>query len=860
MRKLLLVDSMGLLYRGHYALSARPLTAPDGFVTSGLSHLASEVLNLSGRLLPDYAAIVFDSPEKSFRAGIYEAYKANRPVPPDDLIAQMVMAPDLMEALGFRILRTPGFEADDLIASAAMQAADEGIRVTILTADKDLLQLASELISISQPGRPGKPGCTVGPAEVPRLLGVAPGQVVDYLALAGDSSDNVPGAKGIGPKTAQALLAKFSTLDAIYGAIDTVTPASVREKLLASRDRVMLSRDLVTLRLDSIPGLDVESLVIRPPDREKALSMLERLGLRRILGKISPAPRQAGIRSGTIQAPAADSRIPASAGASILALEPLGVRGEGPDARCEGFASSGGLVFSASEPGGLDDLRKLLERSPGICSSDAKLVLHLLRDIGVEHSVVAGDPVLADYVLSSGNPGRSLDHLCRDILGISVPPSADPLQASAASRAAACSKVCEVLEERLLADARLKGIYMDLEIPLIPVLASMEQRGMGLDREFLAVLREEFLQELRSLEDRAAGLAGGVVNLNSPARVSEVLFGRLGLPRIRKTGAGADSSGISVLMALSGMHPFVDLVIEHRELAKLLSTYLDKLPDFVSPRTGLIHTRFNQAVTATGRLSSSKPNLQNIPIRTERGRRIRRCFVPGRPGHVIVSADYSQIELRILAHMAGEGALREAYGNGEDIHSTTAVAIFGDASPEHRRKAKEVNFSIVYGISPHGLGRRLGVRREEAASMINRYFATYPEVDSFFRRCVDEAAASGETRTLLGRRRLFPDLAAARGNLRKGMERMVVNTTVQGSGADIVKLAMLAVHRRLAVEMPGAGLALQVHDELVVTVPRSLAEGARAILMEEMGRAFPLEVPLTADAGIGGNWLDAGAH
>jgi DNA polymerase-1 len=850
---------MGLLYRGHDALSSRPLTAPDGFVTSGLSHLVTEVLSLVEKLHPEYAAVVFDSPEKSFRAAIYDAYKANRPVPPDDLAAQMAVAPDLLESLGFPILRTPGFEADDLIASAAVQAADAGIGVTILTADKDLLQLVSGSISVFQPGRPGRPGSLVGPADVPGILGVGPDQVIDYLALAGDSSDNVPGAKGIGPKTAAALLARFSTLDAIYSSLDSVTPDGVRKKLEASREAVMLSRDLVTLRLDSVPSLKLVQLALRPPDREKASRMLERLGMRKILSKLLTAPAEEA-RAGAPEALCAQAGTPSEGPAGARAVEPFGLRGDGPDATCDGFSTSDGQEYPRSDGGGFGELGEAIGGAPGICSSDPKLLLHLLRRAGVALPRISCDPVLADYVLSSGSPGRNLESLSLDLLGTQLLPAGDPSPAAASNRAKACSRICGILEERIAADTCLQRIYRELELPLAGVLASMEARGMGLDREFLSILREEYARDLASLQEAAARSVGMEVNLNSPARVAEILFVKLGLPRGRKTGSGADSSGITVLQELSGRHPFVDMVIEHRELAKLLSTYVERLPDFVSGRTGLIHTRFNQAVTATGRLSSSNPNLQNIPIRTDRGRRIRRCFVPGRPGSVIVSADYSQIELRVLAHMAGEGALRLAYRNGEDIHSTTAQAVFGDASPEHRRKAKEVNFSIVYGISPHGLSQRLGVRHDEAAAIINRYFAKYPEVDAFFRRSVDDAAATGETRTLLGRRRLFPDLSTAKGNLRKGMERMVVNTTVQGSGADIVKLAMLAVSRRLSTELPEAGLALQVHDELVVTAPEHSAPQVRTILEEEMEKAFPLEVPLKADSGIGGNWLDAAAH
>ena len=855
MSMLLLVDSMGLLYRGHFALATRPLRAPDGLVTSGVSHLVSEVMSFRERFSPSHAAVVFDSPEPGFRSGLYGDYKANRPPAPDDLVAQIVASPPLLESLGFATLQAPGFEADDLIASAAVQAAEAGVQVTILSSDKDLLQLVGPLVSVYRPGVPGRPGNMAGPEEVLDILGVAPEQVVDFLSLAGDSSDNVPGARGIGPRTASSLLGEFGSLDEVYRSLDRVRPDAVRRKLEHSRDAVMLSRDLVTLRIDSIPSIDLESLSIRAVDRSKALPLLERLGMRRVMERLPAAPP-------AVEGPGGMSGSGPGAGAEgvntgPMCLEAFGVESEGPEAVCDGLASSDGSVFHMGRPDEREALRRFLGESGGLRSPDAKEMLHLMRGMDME-PVVAGDPSIADYLLSSGNSARSLERLAEDLLGESLPPASGPSEADAVRRASTCSRLLRVLAGSLEADERLGRLYGDLEIPLVPVLCSMEDRGMGLDMEFLGRLSEEFRGDLHALERKAAEIAGVEVNLNSPARVSEILFGKLGLPKVRKTGTGGDSSGMTVLQALSGMHPFVGVVIEHRELAKLLSTYVDRLPDFISRRTGLIHTRFNQTVTATGRLSSSNPNLQNIPIRTERGRRIRRCFLPGRPGHLIISADYSQIELRVLAHFAGEGTLREAYRRGEDIHSRTAEAVFGDSSPEHRRKSKEVNFSIVYGISPHGLSQRLGVGRDEAAAIINRYFAEYPEVDEFFRRCVRDAEASGETRTLLGRRRAFPDLAAARGSLRKGMERMVVNTTIQGSGADIVKLAMLAVARRLTREIPEAGLALQVHDELVVTAPAGSAGQVRTLLEKEMAGAVELAVPLGVESGVGGNWLAAG--
>jgi len=384
------------------------------------------------------------------------------------------------------------------------------------------------------------------------------------------------------------------------------------------------------------------------------------------------------------------------------------------------------------------------------------------------------------------------------------------------------------------------------------------RRGVGLDTTALSVTGAELRERLSELSSLGNEQAGRPVNLASPGQVSSVLFNEMSLQSARKTPKGGLSSSMGVLLSLEGSHPFVGTVIEFRELSKLLNTYVESLPRFINPETGLLHTSFNQAVTSTGRLSSADPNLQNIPIRSARGKRVRRCFIPAGRGNIFISADYSQIELRVLAHLAGEGALREAYRNGRDIHAATALAVFGDVTPETRRKAKEVNFSIIYGISPYGLAGRLGVSRGEAAGIINRYFETYPEVDGFYRNTVDRAEQDGETRTILGRRRRFPELTGARGQNRKHIERMVVNTTVQGSAADIVKLAMLGVHRRLSTVLPGVHLVLSVHDELLVECPPELADAGVKVLREEMEGAFHLEVPLSVETGRGGDWLAAG--
>lgn len=858
--KLLLVDSMGVLYRGHFAMISSPLRAPDGTVTSGLAHMLNEIQSLIVKHSPEFAAAAFDHPGPGFRNAIYEEYKANRPPMPDDLAPQARAAPVLLEAMGIPVLRREGFEADDLIASATAAARSRGIEVLILSSDKDLLQLVDDGVTVFQPGRPGRTAVRIGPAEVRSVIEVEARQVADLLALAGDSSDNIPGARGIGPKTAAKLLAEYGSLEEVYASIESISPPSLRRRLEEGRDAVMLSRRLVELRSDALPGLDMESLRPSGPD-PSAIPMLEKLGLRKAVERLT------AIRTAAPPVPSTDSS-PSGAGlpedledvSGIVAVEPVRPPSDintAPGGFAVAWAPGRSVILDVSDPRDSAALRGLADRA-GLASTDLKPVLHGFASCGIEWRRQEHDLSLLDYVLSPG-PAEPAPE---EVDGAHVAPRAAPavraLPRDPGERALAALSGCLDSSKALEGDPRLLSLYRDVELPLARILVCMERRGVALDMEALGALRREFAEALSEIEERAGELVGTRVNLNSPSKVSAILFDTLKLPRLRKTGGGADSSNITVLQSLRGRHPFVEAVIEHRELSKLLSTYVERLPGFVSAVSGLVHTRFNQAVTATGRLSSSNPNLQNIPIRTERGRRVRKCFRAGGRNEALVSLDYSQIELRILAHMAGEGRLRSAYRSGRDIHAETSVAVFGDASLEHRRKAKEVNFSIVYGISPHGLSQRLGISRDEAAGIINRYFETYPEVEEFFRRCLSEAEAAGETRTLLGRRRLFPDLASAKGSARRGLERMVMNTTIQGSAADTMKLAMMRAHSRIARDMPEAGLVLQVHDELVAACPADATGELIEMLKSEMESAACLEVPLVVECGSGSNWLEAG--
>ena len=871
-KTVLLVDCMGLLYRGHFALHTRPLTSPEGTVTSGLNHLVTEILKLVEKHRPSYCAAVFDGPLPSFRREIYPEYKANRPPMPDELITQTELALKLIPALGIPKIQWDGLEADDLIAGLAGQAENRGYRTVILSSDKDLLQLITDRTWVYRPGRPGNPGRMVTPGEVPDEIGTTADRVPLLLALAGDSSDNIPGARGIGIKTALKLVEHHRTLNDLFESNGSMPP-SLAGKLADSRELVELSLRLVTLNMPLPKEISLEDTAMGNVTVE-ALEILESLGMNRVRDSLAPG----NTKQYRCNALIADdeSRLPARTGSPVaidtetssrnpMEAVPVGM------ALC---ADPGFAVYIPLKQGLTSGMRNALDDligQRGWIAQNSKYDMHVLRKLGLSPRTPAGDPYLADYLLRPEEPGHGLKNMALHWLGRKMETYSEitknssledlPLEKVAdycCGDSSAALELAVLLESRLKQDETLYRVYREVELPLVRVLVDMEQRGVGLNTEAMRNTGRELRERLAELNELGNSQAGRAVNLGSPGQVSGVLFHDLGLQPVRKTPKGGLSSSMSVLQALQGSHPFVATVMEFRELSKLLSTYVDSLPRFLNPGTGLIHTSFNQAVTATGRLSSSDPNLQNIPIRSPMGRRVRRCFVPAGRGNLFISADYSQIELRVLAHMAGEGALRDAYGSGTDIHGLTALSVFGELTPETRRKAKEVNFSIVYGISAFGLSGRLGVSRGEAAGIINRYFQTYPEVDDFYRRTVRTAEQQGETRTILGRRRNFSELAGAKGQNRKHMERMAVNTTVQGSAADIVKLAMIRVHRRLARELDTAFLVLQVHDELVLECPVELADTGEQILREEMESAFPLEVPLSVETGRGEDWLSAG--
>lgn len=877
--RLFLIDTLGILYRGHYAMMRSPLKGRDGTVTSGISHLLSELVRLHDENPESVIAAIGDAPAKTFRSDLFPAYKANRPETPQELREQTKLARKIIPLMGIPYVEKHGLEADDIIAGFAQNST---IPVTIVSPDKDLLQLVTGSVSVLRPGRYGGKATLVEEGGVTAVMGVSAAQVADLLAIMGDSSDNIPGAKGIGAKGAVKLLNEFGSIDCIYKNLPSVSSVSVRGKLQDSREMVFLSRELTRLDRPLPPDLSGIQLEMGEPDREALLPLLERLSLTKIALKAgvkfntaSPEPEKYSCKVNIVIDPA-DFAFP---GSGPLSIDTETSSKNPSEADLIGFSATSvpdeSWYFSCRDSSRVQEALTVLEKEAaerGFIAQNAKYDVRVLERHGIKLAAPAGDPYLADYLLRPDSREHSLKKLVPQWLNRTmetfaqvsggtdslVNVSTEDIARYCCVDSASTLALSRKLSALISADEGLNRVYREIELPLSAVLADMEKTGIGLDRDALRAEGDQISSEIFKLMELAAEQSGRSINLASPAQAASVMFDTLGLKPSRKTSKGARSTGMSVLAALKNEHPFVKTLIEFRELSKLMNTYVQKLPGYVNDETGLIHTSFNQAVAATGRLSSSNPNLQNIPIRTARGREIRKCFIPPVRGDVFVTADYSQIELRILAHLAGEGVLREAYRENADIHSRTAEALFGDSEPDHRRKAKEVNFSIIYGISAFGLASRLQVSRGEAAGIISRYYDTYPEVKKFYDETIVKAETTGETRTMFGRKRNFQGMASARGNERKQMERVAVNSVVQGSAADMIKYAMIHVAERLKRELPSAALVLQVHDELVLTCPSGDQENAGRILREEMENAVSLLVPLTVETGWGTNWLAAG--
>ncbi len=865
---LYLIDASSYVYRAFFALP--PLTNANGLPTNAVYGFTTMLLKLLRDAAPEYIAVVFDAPGPTFRDALFERYKANRRAMPDDLAAQLPLIHEVVAAFTLPTLAIPGVEADDVIASVAERIAGPDADVVVVTSDKDLMQVVSDHVQLwdtMHDRRCDREG-------VRQRLGVGPEQVVEVMGLMGDSIDNIPGIRGIGEKTATALIARFGSIEQLLGRLDDLAASDLRgAKKLATvlreqADMARLSRDLATVRRDVPVAASLEEFRYRRPDANLLRPIFTRLGFQKLVRELSAS------------IPAATPAVRRCANAEELEAFATAARQHGsftavaagqPHAQGLVVATAGEAPLYVALPEPADDrdraeshgVRTVLDallRDPKL----EKVVHDLKRDLlslgnGTLPSIApAFDLMIASYVLEASATHR-LEDLAAAVLGVNVPPFRETIESLGAGVA-----VMAGLREQLagwLRERDMERLFFDIEMPLVRVLADMERYGVRLDVAALAQMSRELEDRLQALMREIYDLAGGSFNISSPAQLREVLFDRLGLSRkgVRRGKTGL-STDVDVLNRLAAEHPLPAKILEYRNLAKLKSTYVDALPAAINPRTGRLHTSFNQTVAATGRLSSSDPNLQNIPSRGEEGQRIRAAFI-GADGYIIVAADYSQIELRVLAHISEDPVLLAAFQAGDDIHARTAAEIFRVApaalTPDMRRAAKVINFGIIYGMGPQRLARELSIPLTEAEQYITRYFERHAGVRAYIESTLATARQCGYVTTLLGRRRALPDLTSRHRGVAQAAERTAVNTPIQGSAADLIKMAMLAVDHRLAVERLPAAMILQVHDELVFEVTAAERELVIGVIRSEMERVYPLKVPLRVDIGWGRSWAEA---
>ena len=853
--RLYLIDGSGYVYRAFHALPS--LGTTRGLPTNAVYGFTNMVVKLLREERPRHVAVVFDLPGETFRDQLYADYKATRAPVPDELRPQIGYVRKVVEALRLPVVEVPGVEADDVIGTLARQATRAGLETVIVTGDKDLMQLVDERTTWLDTMRDRR----CGPAEVRERFGVEPALVPDVLGLMGDPIDNIPGVSGIGEKTAAALVRALGPVEEILAHLDAVERSGVRgakkvrETLAREAETARLSKALATIRCDLPIALDLERLRWEGPDLEKLRPLFAELEFTSLLRDLVPSGAAPEVAYTTPTPEEMRAALAPLAAAGALAVVPVGPG-------LEGLAlagPSGGAVVVA-RPDAPEVLAALapLMGDPGVAKvgADLKALRVGLARRGVALAGPGFDLALASYCLNPSRAEHGIGALAEELLGVGRDDGADPVRA-ACRAARAAHALRPLLEERLRAH-EMERLFYELEMPLAEVLAEMELAGVLIDVAALEALSAELGAALERLMAEIYALAGTEFNINSPPQLRTVLFERLGIsPRGVRRGKTGLSTDVDVLTRLAEQHPLPAKILEYRALAKLKSTYVDALPALVDPATGRLHTSFNQTVAATGRLSSSDPNLQNIPIRTEEGRRIRAAFIAA-PGHRLVSADYSQIELRVLAHLSGDRALIDAFASGEDIHARTAAEVFADRPPaEGRRLAKVMNYGIVYGMGAARAARELGVSQAEAAAYIERYLGRYPDVRAFIDATIAEARARGWVTTVLGRRRYLPELAARDPAVRQFAERAATNTPIQGSAADLIKLAMLEVRRRLGAPEDGARLLLQVHDELVLEVRADRLAAVESAVRDAMERVFPLRVPLAVDVRHGANWTEA---
>ena len=910
-KRLFLLDGSALAYRSYFAFIRAPLINSKGINTGGAFGFTNTLLKILRDERPDYIACLFDTSAPTFRHKAFKEYKATREKMPDDLVDQLPAIRSIVEAFHIPLIEIEGFEADDLMGTFTVQAENAGIETFLVTGDKDMMQLVSENVKMYTLSKGGSGSETeiVGPREVQEKWGVRPDQIVDLLGLMGDHSDNVPGVPGIGPKTAQELIEQFGSMESLYAGLESVKRDAVRERLKTNRALAMLSRELITLRRDVPVRVSIEDLKFREIDRARIVPLFQELEFNKFLQELPSLGGTAAQPAGRVcrivqKEEDLDALIRELASVPMFVLDTETTSLLAMSAEIVGLSFSweegeavyiplllpedhfSGDLFSSpkGEQGrtALQKLKPVLE-NPRIrkCGQNIKYDMLVLRRHGVDVQGVDFDTMVAAYLINPSARAFGIDALALEFLNLQKIPTKS-LIGSGSKQISMAEVELEKIAEYACEDAevalRLRSffepkleengvspLFRDVEIPLIRVLVEMEENGVSLDLDLLGKMSRDMDRDLEQLRNKIHELAGEPFNINSTQQLGKILFEKLKIhetagwkrPKKTKTGYATD---VSVLEALSG-HPLPKALLDYRQLQKLKSTYIDSLPQLVNPRTSRVHASFNQAVAATGRLSSSDPNLQNIPIRTELGREIRKAFVPAEKGWKILSADYNQIELRIMAHLSGDETLTESFRQGEDVHRRTASEVFGFASdqvtPELRRQAKTINFGILYGMGPFGLAQRLGISNEEAQNIITAYFARYPKVNEFIAGTIASAHKHGFVTTLLNRRRYLPEIRSDNRNIREFGERTAVNTPIQGTAADLIKLAMIRIADRLRKDSWKTKMILQIHDELVFETPDSEIEKLSAMVKKEMEGAISLSVPVKVDVGVGANWFEA---
>jgi DNA polymerase I len=869
-KKLFLVDAMAHVYRAFFAPMPQRLTGPGGIPTNVPFLFGNILKRLINDYQPKYIGIVFDPPGATFRDKLFEKYKAQRQPMPDEMRVQLPYVRALCAAMRLPVLEEKGYEADDVIGTIAKQAAKQDFEVLIVSNDKDMMQLVGKNVRTLRTGSGGAKGdVIVDEAKVQELLGVPAEKVVDYMALLGDTIDNIPGAKGIGEKGAAELIQKYGRVEKALDHAAEVSNKRYREALQQQREQVMMSKQLATIATDVPMELDLNALERREPDVAALAALYRELGFSSLLKELgsetvaSSAPADADSTTkgdymqfaGVAEFQEYLGKLPAKQplaiwlnletgereaegfGTRIASLEVSSKAGEGRsvwfDENGEALRALVPLLTDSKRPKIVHDpkLFQLLAGRTANIQHATELYSYLLRPTTANHNFA--DTVMRQFSsMMGGGPGERADYLQR---------LAPALHA-------------QVKEQKL------ESVYEKIDLPLAPVLAGIERAGIRVDPKELDKMSQSMEKEVRRLEKEIWKLSGREFNVNSPTQLAEILFDKLNLqPNPRRGKAKARSTAVDVLEDLSGQHPLPAKIIEYREIAKLKSTYVDALPKLIHPGTGRLHTSFSQTGTATGRLSSSDPNLQNIPIRTELGREIRAAFVAEK-GKVLLSADYSQIELRVMAHFSLDPVLVEAFRNGEDIHARTAQEVFGVGplaqTAEHRRAAKAINFGIIYGLSPFGLAQQLGIEQKEAAKFINAYFTRYRGVKEYLDNILAETRKTGVAKTLFGRIRPIPEINSPQMQLRNFAERTALNSPLQGTAADLIKLAMINIDARLSDEGFEAKMILQVHDELLFEAPAKERAKLEKLVREEMEGVHKLAVPIVVEIGAGPNWRD----